>query len=221
MHLQASPAHGLFWWCGSQQPVHISVVPYLCPVRHLAPCAAARHSAAPAAPCWCWSPLRPANPHQRCPSRSSACPLWTHRQHRLIGELCVCLCADDLSYCEMNGLCWDVCSLWPEISLDSFLSAESTELELQSAFPLRTSALSSPTVPPLPRTTWAAIYTRERTLCLLHGQTRKKSDHKNKVKIKVTKWISSFNMTFPLHILFIKLCSYSAYHSDTSHITAV
>lgn len=75
-----SLAYALLWRCISQQPLHISVVLYLCPVSQPVPCAAARRSAAPGALCWCWSPLHPANQRQLYPSRSSACPLWTDRQ---------------------------------------------------------------------------------------------------------------------------------------------
>ena len=64
----------------------------------------------------------------------------------------------------MKLRCVGVCELfWPEISLDSFLSTDSSEL--QSNFPHRVSGLSSPTVPPLPRTTWAAIYIEEHIWC--------------------------------------------------------
>lgn len=82
----------------------------------------------------------------------------------------------------MNDLRWDVRSLWPEISLDSFLSTDSSVIEPQSAFPLRISALSSPATPPLPRTTWAAIYTREHTLCFYNmgipmSETLNTEDH--------------------------------------------
>lgn len=80
----------------------------------------------------------------------------TDKSQSLLCSVCM-ISNKNHHYCESNDLCWDVRSLWPEISLDSFLSADSSEIELQSAFPLRISARSSPTTPPLPRTTWAAI----------------------------------------------------------------
>lgn len=75
-------SYPLFWRCSF--PVHVGVVLYLCPVGWPDPCAAARCLTAPQAPCWCWSPLHPTNPHLQCPSKSSVCPLQTKRQHRAI-----------------------------------------------------------------------------------------------------------------------------------------
>lgn len=84
IHIGQSVSHTtpLFWRCSF--PVHVGVVLHLCPVGWPDPCAAARCLTAPQAPCWCWSPLHPTNPHLQCPSKSSVCPLRTNRQHRAI-----------------------------------------------------------------------------------------------------------------------------------------